>query len=51
MATCPPGNQPCAEIGGFSLHAATRCRAGDRSRLARLCRHVTRPAFADDQSS
>jgi len=41
----------CAEIGGFSLHAATRCRAGHRSRLARLCRHVTRPAFADDQLS
>ena len=41
----------CAEIGGFSLHAATRCRAGDRFRLTRLCRYVTRPAFADDQLS
>ena len=41
----------CAEIGGFSLHAATRCRAGDRFRLARLCRYVMRPAFADDQLS
>ena len=41
----------CAEIGGFSLHAATRCRAGDRFRLARLCRSVMRPAFADDQLS
>jgi len=41
----------CAEIGGISLHAATRCRAGDRFRLARLCRYVMRPAFADDQLS
>jgi len=39
----------CAELGGFSLHATTRCRAGDRWRLARLCRYVARPAFAYDQ--
>jgi hypothetical protein len=39
----------CAEIADFTLHAATRCRAGDRHRLARLCRYVMRPAFADDQ--
>ena len=51
MATCTSGKRLCAEIGGFSLHAATRCRAGHRSRLARLCRNVTRPAFADDQLS
>jgi hypothetical protein len=49
MATCTSGNQLCAEIGGFSLHAATRYRAGDRFRLARLCRYIARPAFADDQ--
>jgi hypothetical protein len=36
-------------IAGFTLHAATRCREDDRHRLARLCRYVTRPAFADDQ--
>ena len=51
MATCTSGKRLCAEIGGFSLHAATRCRAGDSFRLARLCRYVTRPAFADDQLS
>ena len=28
---------------------ATRCREDDRHRLARLCRYVMRPAFADDQ--
>ena len=43
------GKPPCAGIAGFTLHAATRCREDDRHRLARLCRYVTRPAFADDQ--
>jgi hypothetical protein len=50
---CAPGGgggKPlCAEIDGFTLHAATRCREDDRHRLARLCRYVMRPAFADDQ--
>jgi hypothetical protein len=43
------GKPLCAELGGFSLHAAMRCRADDRYWLARLCRYVARPAFADDQ--
>jgi hypothetical protein len=38
----------CAEIADFTLHLATRCRADDRHRLARLRRYVMRPAFADD---
>jgi len=41
------GTRPCVEIAGFSLHVATRCRAYDRYRLARLCRYVTRPARPD----
>ena len=46
----PAEDKPlCAKIAGFSLHAATPCRADDRYRLARLCRYVARPAFADDQ--
>ena len=46
----PAEDKPlCAKIAGFSLHAATRCRADDRYRLARLCRYIARPAFADDQ--
>ena len=33
------GGKPlCAEIAGFTLLAATRCRADDRHRLVRLCR-------------
>ena len=34
----------CADIDGFSLHAAVRVEAHDRKRLEQLCRYVTRPA-------
>jgi len=34
-----------ANENGFSLHAATRVRAGERDRLEKLCRYVTRPAL------
>ena len=34
-----------ANENGFSLHAATRVKAGERDRLERLCRYVTRPAI------
>ena len=34
-----------ANSNGFSLHAATRVKAGDRARLEKLCRYVTRPAL------
>jgi hypothetical protein len=44
------GGKPlCAEIAGFDLHAATRCRTDDRHRLVRLCRPVMRPALVDDR--
>jgi hypothetical protein len=33
----------CADIDGFSLHAAVRIEAHDRKRLERLCRYITRP--------
>ena len=39
----------CAEIDGFSLHAAVRCAAGDRKRLEHLCRYITRPALANER--
>ena len=45
-----PARQPlCADIDGFSLHAAVRVEAHDRKRLEQLCRHITRPALADEQ--
>ena len=33
----------CADIDGFSLHAAVRCGAQDRQALEQLCRCITRP--------
>ncbi len=37
----------CADINGFSLHAAVRCAADDRDALEQLCRYITRPALAN----
>ena len=39
----------CANMQGFSLHAAARCAAGGRKSLAQLCRQITRPALADER--
>ena len=35
----------CADVQGFSLHAAVRCGADDRQALEQLCRYITRPAL------
>ena len=39
----------CADIDGFSLHAAVRCGADDREALEQLCRYITRPALANER--
>jgi hypothetical protein len=39
----------CADIDGFSLHAAVRVEAHDRKRLEQLCRDITRPALSDER--
>jgi hypothetical protein len=39
----------CADIDGFSLHAAARCGAEDRQALEQLCRYITRPALANER--
>ena len=39
----------CADIDGFSLHAAVRCGADDRKALVHLCRYITRPALANER--
>jgi len=39
----------CADINGFSLHAAVRCAADDRDALEQLCRYITRPALANER--
>lgn len=41
----------CANVDGFSLHAAVRVGAGQRDRLERLCRYVSRPALATGRLS
>ena len=35
---------------GFGLHAAVRCAADDRQALEQLCRHITRPALANERA-
>jgi hypothetical protein len=32
----------CADVDGFSLHAAVHCGADVRQTLEQLCRHITR---------
>lgn len=39
----------CADIDGFSLHAAVRCVADDRQALEQLCRYITRLALANER--
>jgi hypothetical protein len=39
----------CADIDGFTLHAAVRCAADDRQALEQLCRYITRPTLANDR--
>ncbi|MFN8794980.1 MAG: transposase [Betaproteobacteria bacterium] len=39
----------CADIDGFSLHAAVRVQAHDRKRLEQLCRYITRPSLSDER--
>jgi len=41
----------CADIDGFSLHAAVRIEAHERKRLERLCRYITRPALSDERAA
>jgi hypothetical protein len=51
----PPSTRPkkklCADVAGYSLHAAIRCGAGQTSRLERLCRYIARPPFASERLS
>ncbi len=39
----------CADIDGFSLHAAVRVEAHDRKRLEQLCRYINRPSLANER--
>ncbi len=44
-----PRQPLCADVDGFSLHAAVRVEARDRKRLEQLCRYITRPALSDER--
>jgi hypothetical protein len=44
-ARITPGSL-CAEVDGFSLHAAVRIPPHDRAQLEHLCRYIARPPFA-----
>src|SRR5450631_1340846 len=35
-----------AQANGFSLHASVAAQAGERAKLERLCRYISRPAVA-----
>lgn len=39
----------CADIDGFSLHAAVRCAADDRQALEQVCRYITQPVLANER--
>jgi hypothetical protein len=44
------GNGPlCAQVAGFSLHAAVYCKPWERQKLEMLCRYITRPAVAEER--
>jgi Putative transposase len=39
----------CADIDGFSLHAAVRCGGDDRQALKQRCPYITRPVMAKER--
>ena len=41
----------CAQVNGFSLHAAVACEQGEKEKLEKLCRYITRPAVAEERLS
>ena len=56
LRTVPVQSEPfpstlLARQPGFSLHAATVCEAAQRDKLEKLCRHIARPAIANERLS
>ena len=39
----------CADVDGFSLHAAVRSGADDRQALEQRCGYITRPAVVNER--
>jgi hypothetical protein len=50
LQTLPACDEPFDDgvgmVAGFSLHAGVAARAGQRQKLERLCRYISRPAIA-----
>jgi hypothetical protein len=57
LQTLPPrgeeqdGQDTAARANGFSLHAGVAAEAGDRAKLERLCRYISRPVISDQRLS
>jgi hypothetical protein len=45
------GAEAVARANGFSLHAGVAAQAGERAKLERLCRYISRPAVAVERLS
>jgi len=46
-----PLGRDTGKAGGFSLHAGVAARAGERARLERFCRYISRPAISEQRLS
>lgn len=49
--TAADDNSSLAKAAGFSLHAGVASEAGEREKLERLCRYITRPAVSTERLS
>ena len=48
-ASDEPFDNGVGKVAGFSLHAGVAAGAGERTKLERLCRYISRPAVSDAQ--
>jgi len=46
-----PGADGPGKVAGFSLHAGVAAKAGQRDKLERLCRYISRPAVSEKRLS
>jgi hypothetical protein len=55
LQTLPASDEPFADgvgkVAGFSLHAVVAARVDERKKLERLCRYISRSAFAEKRLS
>jgi len=47
----PPLGEEAGKVSGFSLHASVAAQAGQRGKLERLCRYISRPAVFEKRLS